>query len=195
MTFLQIRPRDIKILPRINTSRRLFFALAIVMATTSLCLAKSSDRNQPMDINSDRSDCSLNDNEQCKFIGNVVITQGTLRIESNNAVIHRKNGEPSHASLTGSPVKLTQKLDNGSTFNANAITLDYNLVNETVILTGNVSVDQPGRGSMVSQKIIYDLKTGRVESGGPNSGRVSLRMLPKSAESPAPNQPATPGKP
>lgn len=195
LTFLNIQSSDIKTSPRINSSKRLFFALAIATATASVCLAKSSDRSQPMDINSDRSDCSLNDNEQCKFMGNVVITQGTLRIESSNAVIHRENGESSRAVLTGSPVKLTQKLDNGSTFNANATTVDYNLANETVILTGSVSVDQPGRGSMASQKIIYDLKTGRVESGGTGSGRVSLRMLPKSAKSPTPNQPAAPGKP
>jgi lipopolysaccharide export system protein LptA len=148
-----------------------------------------------MDINSDRSDCSLNDNEQCKFIGNVVITQGSLRIQANSAVIHRVNGDSNRAVLTGTPVKLTQKLDNGSTFNADAATVDYDLANETVVLTGSVSIDQPGRGTMASQKITYDLKTGRVESGGEGNGRVSLRMLPKSAKNPSQNSPISQDKP
>jgi lipopolysaccharide export system protein LptA len=159
---------------------------SILFFCTISASAKSSDRDQIMGVNSNESDCGLGDDEQCDFLGNVVITQGTLVINASKAVLHRLNGQSNRVVLTGNPVRLTQQLDNGSTFNAKAETIDYNLINETVVMTGNVAIDQPGRGSMSGTKLTYNLKTGRVESGGQGNGRVTVTIQPKSKQTPKP---------
>lgn len=167
------------------------FVLGVAVTYIGQVMSKTSDRQQPMDVRSDHSDCTLDDNAPCKFNGNVVITQGSLKINASAAVVHRRNGDLNRAVLTGTPVRLSQQLDNGSDFNAVASTVDYDLSAETVVMSGNVTIDQPGRGSMSGQKVTYNLKTSRVESGGEGNGPVTLRFIPKSAQA----KPATQGKP
>jgi lipopolysaccharide export system protein LptA len=58
-----------------------------------------------------------------------------------------------------------------------------------VIFTGNVEIQQP-RGTMNGQRVVYNLKTGSVDSGGEGNGRVKMRILPRTAPAPAPT-PAT----
>ena len=63
---------------------------------------------------------------------------------------------------------------------ARASNIDYNLRTEIVVFTGDVRIEQP-RGSMSGARVVYNLQTGNVESGGEGSGRVHLRILPKGA--------------
>lgn len=178
--------RALRTAPTLRLALSATAILAAALAASGVAQARSSDRNQPMDINANSSDCGLNDNEQCKFVGNVVVTQGTLEIQAATATIQNSNGDPTRALLTGSPVRMAQLLDNGSRFNATASNVDYNLANDTVVLTGDVAIDQPGRGSLKSQRVVYNLKTGKIESGGEAGGRVSVRFIPKSSQAPKP---------
>jgi len=71
---------------------------------------------------------------------------------------------------------------------ARASNVDYNLRTEIVVFTGDVQLDQP-RGSMSGQRVVYNLKTGAIDSGGEGNGRVKMRILPKNI---APAPAATP---
>lgn len=152
---------------------------AVAFAGTAL--ARSSDRNQPMDIDAATQECTLDESGQCVFTGAVVITQGTLNIQSARAVIHRSGGDPSRAVLTGKPAVLKQQMDDGTQMTARASSIDYNINTEVVVLSGNVSIDQP-RGSMTGQRVVYNLKTGQVNSGGEGNGRVKMRIQPKASQ-------------
>src|SRR5690606_24038367 len=110
--------------------------------------AKSSDRNQPMDVSSNTQDCSLVENGPCVFAGNVHIVQGTLDVTAGKADVRRGGGDIQRVILTGSPVRLKQQLDDGGLIDATAGTVDYDLQTETVVFTGNVEITQPGRGAM-----------------------------------------------
>ena len=44
--------------------------------------------------------------------------------------------------------------------------------------TGNVTITQ-NRGSLSGERVVYNLKTGQLESGGNGGGRVKMRILPK----------------
>ena len=66
-------------------------ALALLASATAL--GKSSDRNQPMTIDSGASECSQGGNMQCVFTGNVEIVQGSLRINAARAEMRRKLNE------------------------------------------------------------------------------------------------------
>ena len=156
---------------------------AAALALPGTALARSSDRNQPMDIEANSNNCYLDANGMCQFVGNVIILQGTLDIRAAKADIYRVAGEPSRTVLTGGPVVMKQQMDDGTPFTARAANVDYNLKTEVVILTGNVSIEQP-RGRLTGGRVVYNLKTGRVDSGGAgeDGGRVRMRINPKSAQ-------------
>ena len=141
--------------------------------------AKTSDRNQPMDVEADRTDADIGDNGEAILTGNVMITQGTLQVGADKAVIHRAAGEISQVVLTGAPATMKQVNDNGETMTAHAAQIVYYTQNQDlIVLTGGVVIDQP-RGTLRGETIKYDLKTGRLDGGG-DGARVKMRIMPKS---------------
>ena len=157
-------------------------ALSSLMLVALLPLgaqAKTTDRNAPMDIEADRTDAMLGDNSESVLTGSVKITQGSLQVNADRAVIHRKAGDISQVVLTGTPATLKQVNDNGEAMNARASQIVYTLTNDIVVLTGNVVIEQP-RGNLRGETIKYDLKTGRLDGGG-DGKRVQMRIMPKTA--------------
>ena len=176
--------------------RRTFYSLlvfAIAIIATLPAFARDSDRNQPMDIESDHQEGTLDGNSVNTLSGNVIIKQGTLDIRAAKADIHQTSGEVVRAVLTGSQAVLKQQMEDGSPMTAKADRIDYNMSTDVVVLTGNYTVTTP-RGSTSGQRLNYDLKTGRIESGGQAGGRVKMTIQPKSTRAPA-TVPAKPGKP
>ena len=160
----------------------MLFALAAALAAAP-AWAKSSDRNQPMDLTANSQDCSLaDDTGPCVFSGNVRIVQGTLDVRAARADVRRGGGDIRRVILTGSPVRLKQELDDGGTIDATASNVDYDLQTETVVFTGDVELNQPGRGTMAGGRIVYNMATGRVQGGGQDGGQIRTRILPKGAK-------------
>ena len=155
----------------------------IALLLPGLALARSSDRNQPMTLDSSSSDCNLTDeNGKCRFSGSVVIEQGTLHITAETADVYRSNGQPSRVVLSGSQVKLRQQMDDGTPMAATADSMDYNIANETIVLSGNYTVESP-RGTNSGQRMTYNLATGNMTSGGDGS-RVRTVLQPKPRSTP-----------
>ena len=164
-------------------NRKALIAVLLVVASTT-AFARVSDRRQPMDVEGTNFDTSLNDNSVTVFTGNVTIRQGTLDIRAERAEISRAGGDPSRAVLTGSPVRLSQQLDDGTPMNATASRVDYDLRTEIVVFTGAVKISQP-RGTLAGEKVTYNMRTGQVASGGAaGGGRVKMRIMPKNAGTP-----------
>jgi len=142
--------------------------------------AKTTDRSQPMDVESDHTDVEMGDNGDAVLTGNVKITQGTLEVGADKATIQRQGGEISQVVLTGAPATLKQVNDNGETMNAHAAQIVYYTAGkDLIVLSGNVVIEQP-RGTLRGETIKYDLKTGRLDGGGDGS-RVHMRIMPKTA--------------
>lgn len=161
----------------------LSFAL-LLLALASPAFARSSDRQQPMDIDADNMDALLSDDSVSTLTGNVRIRQGSLEVDADQALVHRVGGEIDRIVLTGSPARLRQVSDAGEPMNASAQQLVYVLSSDVMVLTGAVVVEQP-RGTLRGETLKYNLTTGRVDGGG-DGARVSLRILPKAAAAPAP---------
>lgn len=176
---------------------------AIVLAVLAGALAmnahaRTSDRNQPMDIEASHQICGFGANDTCTLTGNVTILQGSLNVAAAKAIIEQSGGEPSRALLSGG-VTLRQTLDDGNQINAKSSSVDYNLRTEVVVFTGNVEIVQQ-RGMLSGQRVVYNMKNGQVESGGAGNGRVKMRILPKSAQgaaaaAPKPAAPSNEAKP
>lgn len=166
-------------------SRRVasFLLTSCLLAMAGSAWAKSSDRNQPMDIDANSSICSIGDYSPCIFSGNVHIVQGTLDIRAAKADVRRAGGDIQRVLLNGSPTRLSQTLDNGGTMKASASNVEYDMPKDTVIFTGDVRVEQAGRGAMSGPRIVYNMTTGQVQGGGGDSGgQIRTRILPKGTQ-------------
>lgn len=165
-----------------NALRASALVMLLAFATAPVAAdARSSDRNQPMDIDAGATDYSLDDRRPTVLSGGVTINQGTLEIRSSRAEITQRGGEPVRVVLSGGPVRLNQQLDDGTPMSAAARTVDYDLTTEIVVFTGNVAIEQP-RGSLSGERVVYNMRTGQVQSGGQGKGRVKMRILPRNAQ-------------
>ena len=162
-------------------SSRTVVALAVLALASVLPAAagaKSSDREQPMTLDSDNSDCNQGQaNSRCVFSGSVVITQGTLDIRAARAEIVQRNGEVEQVVLTGSQATMRQEMDDGATMNARADRIVYEPKKDVLTLTGNYQVESP-RGSNSGQKMVYNMGSGQMQSGGDGS-RVRTVIQPR----------------
>jgi len=70
-------------------------------------------------------------------------------------------------------------MDSGEPMTARANRIDYNIADDSMVLTGNAHVEQP-QGNMRSQRIVYNMQTEQVEAGGGDAGRVQMRLEPRS---------------
>lgn len=154
--------------------------LAAALALPQAASARSSDRNQPMDIDAGHGDYSLDDSKPTTLTGGVTITQGSLNISASTAVITQNGGDPTRVVLTGAPVTLKQQMDDGTPMTATANKIDYDLKTEVVVFTGKVDIRQP-RGSLGGERVVYNMRTQQVTGGGQGAGRVKMRILPKGA--------------
>jgi lipopolysaccharide export system protein LptA len=172
------------------------FLLAAALILAALpAMARESDREQPMSIEADDIDAVMEDTSESKLSGNVSITQGTLRIGAGTATISRTDGEIRRVVLEGQPASMQQDNDAGVTMKATARKIDYDVTGESVVLTGNVAVDQ-GADTLRGERITYDLKNGRLNASGAGTGdagriRMTIQPRPKTEEPAKPegNQP------
>ena len=79
-------------------------------------------------------------------------------------------------------VTLQQEMDDGDHIDARSASVDYDMRSEVIVFTGNVNISQQ-RGSLSGERVVYNLKTGQLESGGGTTGgRVKMRILPKGTQ-------------
>jgi lipopolysaccharide export system protein LptA len=176
-------------MPRhVDSSILAALSIALAFAWVPDARARSSDRNQPMDISAGHSEGSLDERTPTVLSGGVTIDQGTLNVQSTRAVITTRNGEITRVVLTGGPARLKQQLDDGTPMSAAANKIDYDVNSEVVVFTGKVNLQQP-RGTVTSERVVYNMRTGQMNSGGEGSGGVKMRILPKSSK-PAADEPA-----
>ena len=162
-----------------NPILRASFLVGALLLAPSVVLAKSSDRNQPMSLDAGHQVGSLEGNGTITMSGGVIVQQGSLDIRSQTGVVTMKNNDITRVVFTGSPVTLKQQMEDGGMMNATANRIDYDLVNEIVTFTGNYTVKTP-KGSNSGQKLVYNLRTGNMESGGDGT-RVKTVIQPKPA--------------
>ena len=162
-----------------RNAAKLVLAIA-ALACASAVLAKSSDRNQAMTIDSGSQSGNMEGNGKTVLGGGVVVTQGTLEIRSAAAEIYMADGEVSRSVFTGKQVKMKQQMDDGTWMDAQADRVEYDMKTETITFIGNYTV-KSDRGSNSGQRMVYNTKSGNMQSGGDGT-RVRTVIQPKSAQ-------------
>ena len=118
----------------------------------------------------------MENNSDSILDGNVTITQGTLEVRSDRAIVRRGNGDIDKITLVGKPAFMKHVNDNGEPMTAQAVTIVYSLSSDVILLSGGATILTP-RGSINGEPIKYNLKTGRLDSGS-SGNRVSMRIMP-----------------
>lgn len=166
---------------RLTPRHRLEFLAAALTGLLALlppaALARSSDREQPLDVIADGLDGPIAQSGDTE-LRNVVITQGSLRIDAARAVVTRRDGEVTRVLLTGTPAALQQENDDGRMMRAQARRIDYDTGSEQVVLSGAVRIEQ-GRDLFRGERVNYDTRSGHITGDGGQGGRIHLTIQPK----------------
>jgi lipopolysaccharide export system protein LptA len=154
----------------------LISSLFFISTTAS---ALPDDREQPINVSADKA--RKNGNQGLTvYEGNVVITQGSIRITGDEISIYDEAGTVSKMIAKGNkdaPAEFKQRPQpESSDIIANGETIEYNIDTETLLLSESARLEQDGRITD-SNKIIYDMKT-TVVNAGDATGRVIMVIPP-----------------
>ncbi len=140
----------------------IFFTFLI--SVSPWCFALESDSEQPVHIDSNTA--SYNDKTGTSiYTGNVVTTQGSLRIKSDKLVVYVKNGTIDKMIFTGKPAKFRQLPGKGKEeIRGQGLTGEYYPDKSKLILIEEAVVFQ-GTSRSASRLIVYDSKNALIQAG------------------------------
>lgn len=176
-----------------RASLRLATVILVLLAgMPRAALAEAADRDKPMQIDAN----SMSSDEAARisiFQGDVVLTQGTLRVVADRIVVHRDIDGFQHATATGNPVRFRQKTDPkdgrpGEWMKGHAQRIVIDEHHQKIELFGDARVTRGG-DQVLGNYIFVDersqyfaVKAGPDGSGG--GGRVHAIIQPKAAPAP-----------
>ncbi len=139
--------------------------------------ALESDSTKPIDIESTSQDFDMLKNT-ITFDGNVIITQGSIKINADKVVVLRQERKKEIINAYGHPMKFRQVLEGGNPIEGQANKANYNLDSEFLTLTGNAKLKQLD-SYVEANKITYDVKKQQLKATkqGKNS-RVKTILIP-----------------
>lgn len=140
--------------------------------------ALPADANSPIRLSADRATYSESTGVTT-YSGNVIITQGTLKITANNMTVNLNNNRSiTKAVAKGTPASFEQVIsEQKGLAKGVANQIDYNATTGIVTLTGNAKLSQDG-ASFSGNTIRYSLKKGDVEANAGGGQRVELVFPP-----------------
>ncbi|ACR67804.1 lipopolysaccharide ABC transporter substrate-binding protein LptA [Edwardsiella ictaluri] len=172
--------------------RDLILAGALLSASAS-ALAVTGDTDQPIHINSMQQSLDMQGNV-ATFTGDVIVTQGTIKITADKVVITRPNGQQGSEIVEayGNPVTFYQMQDNGKPVEGHSQQLRYELAKDYVILTGKAFLKQLD-SNIEGDRITYLVKQQQMEAFSDKGKRVTTVLLPsqlqdKGSAKPAPQK-------
>ena len=185
------------LLPTYNT-RRAFglrhwqsFSICLLASaawfSSPLAWALNSDRQQPIEITADSVE--LNEGEGFSiYSGNVIITQGTMKIDASRVKITFSDDgldsmlatEGNHGGLAYMRQESEPTGDGkGDIMEAWGKSIDYQLNSEYLTLLGSAKLIQKGN-QFSGHEILFDIPAENVKATGDKGKQVKMIFLPKS---------------
>lgn len=151
-------------------------AYILFAATIPAANALESDRNKPITITSNEAE-----RDEIKgtttYSGEVVMEQGSMRIDADTVVIHNTREKVTKIIALGKPARYQQKPnDSEGLVIAEANTLEYSLETESLHLIESASLKQEGT-SLSGNRIDYDVRKSVVKAGSGKSATERVRMV------------------
>ncbi|MBV7405028.1 lipopolysaccharide ABC transporter substrate-binding protein LptA [Enterobacter sp. ENT03] len=158
-------------------------SLNLMLASTLLAasipaFALTGDTDQPIHIESDQQSLDMQGNV-VTFTGNVVVTQGTIKINADKVVVTRPGGEEGKEVIDGfgKPATFYQMQDSGKPVKGHASQLHYELQNDFVVLTGDAFLEQLD-SNIKGDKITYLVKEQKMQAYSEKGKRVTTVLVP-----------------
>ena len=127
------------------TELKLVLALCGLLAAAGAWALKS-DKSQPINIQADhgdfRADPNNNSNGTGIYTGHVVITQGSIKLTADKAILHVVNNELDTADVAGSPATFEQTPDNGEPMHGRALEITYDASKNQIDLITEAQITQ-----------------------------------------------------
>ena len=175
-----------------NTRCGLLMLLAL---QAGIAAALPEDQQQPIHIT---ADSAVQENSVVTYRGNVLIVQGSIRIDASEVVIYHDKGKLQRAVATGKPAHFQEQPEpDGGLINGSANKLIYYNADQRVELLQDAFVDRD-KSTVKGNRIEYLLpsKTVRAEGSANNpTGRVEMVLQPNQPKQTPPQPAPPPGKP
>ena len=149
---------------------------ACLAMTSATGWALPSDRDQPIRIQADSAE--LDDRQGvAMYRGNVVITQGTLKITGDTVTITQNNaGDVDIFTAVGNRAYYEQVAQQGKEpVQAYGRTIQYFTQNERIVLLDQARVINEGN-TFESEKIVYDTRRQIINAGRAGNSNVSTQQ-------------------
>jgi lipopolysaccharide export system protein LptA len=122
------------------------------------------DTSAPIVINADKSTADLNA-KSVSYIGNVVVTQGDIKMHSNSMKVTTASGKADKIYADGKV--LVDSPTAGTVSGDNAV---YDVTPHTVTVSGHVVLTKAGKATMRGAQLTVNLDTGLATLGGVAKG-------------------------
>ncbi len=146
--------------------------LAWLLATTAAALP--DDRDQPIEIT---ADSAVQEGDTITYSGDVLIVQGSLRIEGDRVVVVSQDRRVRELVATGNPARLQQQQEaDAAEMRGRALRITYRHTDSHVIFEREAHVEQDG-SSLSGDRIDYFPETETVRAQGADNGGERVRMI------------------
>ena len=113
-----------------------------------------TDKRQPINIHADHADFEADPNNASNgtgiYTGHVVITQGSIVLQGDKAILHIVNNDLSTADVTGDPVTFVQQPDTGEPMHGEAHEITYDAARNDIVLISDAKLLQ----QVLPQKVL-----------------------------------------
>jgi lipopolysaccharide export system protein LptA len=177
-----------------STPRTRILLVALLAALSGPAGALSTDKDQPLDLEADSAEID-EARGMSIYTGNVIATQGSMRLESDRLVVHHSGTKAERLEAEGQPARFQQLADGSpEPVKARARKLEYRFDSEELVLTGDAIVLQ-GKDTFQSDRITYDRVRSVVKGGAAAKGkeRVRITVDPKGRDKGAEEAKPAPG--
>ncbi len=164
-----------------------YFLGVILLVISNNAFALSTDREQPLQIEADKATID-NVKGIAIYEGNVIITQGSIRINANIVTIsYTQKQDIEKVVASGKPAHFKQRLDRGDEIKAKAKQMEYNAFKNKLHLRKSAELRKVRKGKDISTssapRIIYDTQRGiiKTDRNGTKKGRTIVTIYPQSS--------------
>jgi lipopolysaccharide export system protein LptA len=171
-------------------TRQTKLIIAVVLLTLGVSTLQAA-QDDPITIEADRATLSEKQGVST-YTGNVVLTQGGIKINADEVIVHHDAGKLTHVTALGSPVQYYQQGESPEKdIHGEAKTMEYFADEQRLLLVDSAKLTQGGN-AFSGNRIEYDTQREVVTAAVAETGkeRVQVTIQPNTLTVPEPNQQA-----
>jgi lipopolysaccharide export system protein LptA len=142
----------------------------------AICWGLSTDKDQPLHLEADSVEIDEASGISI-YQGNVIITQGSLKLWADKMWIHRRNGKTEKIIAHGEPTRFRQLMDNSNEeVKGRAKQVELYPVKDELHLTDEAVLEQ-GKDQFRSDRIIFLRSQSLLKAGASAQGKQRVHVI------------------